>query len=127
MKVTVEEEKLQERMQERQQEAETRMTIRQMVDRAKYDEYTGDMEKAQENEVLIIEDKDKAAAWRIDRHQYLWMLKKLLIPDETHWKRRKNVPVEQIVQEYRLIYEKLVAAKCAPKISKGRWKAKTMS
>jgi hypothetical protein len=73
-----------------------------------------------EGEVLVQEDKDKTAAWRMPRQLYLQWLAHLLVADKEHWK-QVDCRVQEMCDLYRKLHKENLPQRYMYMFGAGRW------
>ena len=83
-------------------------------------EYRAHLTKPAEGEVLVQEDKDKSAAWRMPAQLYLHWVAHLLVADVVHW-RRVSSSVREVSALYHRLHRELLPRRFAYMASAHRW------
>ena len=73
-----------------------------------------------EGEVLVQEDKDKSAAWRMPVQVYVHWMVYLLVADATHW-RRVDCTVREVSEFYRHLHRLVLPARFRYMAAPHRW------
>ena len=83
-------------------------------------EYRAHLTKPAEGEVLVQEDKDKSAAWRLPAQLYLHWVAHLLVADAVHW-RQADCSVQEVSALYHHLHRGGLPRRFAYMASARRW------